>query len=136
MQDLPLKAKQWIRMVIANKSREEILMQVFGVDLYGGNARAINNCDSCMSRWKRHPNYEREWNKAWRERWGKISYKAMEVLEEGMEDTELPWRRTQSANLAMSYAQKNLLGDEATTLKVQITGMPEIGSPDVENGNS
>ena len=124
------QAKQWIRMTIANASREEILLKIFNVDKSTATKKEINRCDVAMNRWRNHPLYEKEWQKAWREAWGKLTYKAMTVINEGMEDDDLPWRRTQSANLAMTYGQKNLVGDEASAVKVEIVGMPDIGTPD------
>ena len=124
------KAKQWIRMDIANCSRKEILQKIFNVDLETATDREINRCDCAMWRWKNHPQYEREWQKAWKEAWGKLTYKAMKVVNEGMDDNDLPWRKTQSANLALTYGQKNLVGDEASAVKVEIVGMPDIGTPD------
>lgn len=140
MKDKPLRGqmtpqqKQWIRMTIAHASREEILREIFGVELHGGDARKINNADANMCRWKKHPQYEKEWQKAWREAWGELTYEAMSVFREGMRDAQLPWRRTQSAVQAMTYGQKNLVGDDATSIKVQVTGMPDLGSPDQDEG--
>ena len=55
---------------------------------------------------------------------------AMSVVQEGLHDDSLPWRKTQHANLALAYGTKMLVGEEERTVHVQIEGMPDIGSPD------
>ncbi len=126
----------WIRMTMLNKPREEILLKVFGLD-ETASPTDIQRAQTKMWRWKKHPDYDKEWKAIWREIWGDLTYEAMDVLREGMRDDQLPWRRTQSANMVISYGQKHLLGDESSTIKVQVTGMPELGTPeDVDSGSS
>lgn len=122
--------KQWIRMTIANVPKKEIVKKLFGVDLDTATPQEANKVNCKLWRWKEHPAYEREWQKAWREAWGELTYEAMSVVKEGMRDSTLPWRRTQSANLAMTYGQKNLVGDDSSAVKVEIVGMPDLGKPD------
>ena len=119
-------------MTIANASREEIYKQIFGVDIKTATKQEMNKVNCKLWRWKEHPAYEREWRKAWREAWGELTYKAIDVIREGMDDPNLPWRRTQSANLAVTYGQKNLIGDDDSAVKVEIVGMPDLGRPDEE----
>ena len=130
---LPVRAKQWIRMEIANMGRQEIYPKLFGIDM--SDKAAVNRCDQQVHRWRTHPAYEREWQKAWREAWGKLTYQAMDVISEGMGDSNLPWRRTQSANVALTYGQKNLVGEDSGVVKVEVVGMPELGTPDGASGN-
>ncbi len=133
--------KLYVKMVINGMQREEIMLQLFGIDIKTADKKVVNRYDQTLWRWRQLPEYDKEWKKCWRDRWGKLTYQAMGVIEEGMQDSALPWRRTQSANLAISYGQKAMAGEEAGVIKVQVMGMPELGSPeapesDVESGET
>ena len=121
--------KQWVMMVVSGASRREIIEQVFHVD-FDHDTTGVNRADQTMHRWRCHPDYEKEWKAAYREVWGKITVQAMKELRSGLEDKDLPWRRTQHVNLALTYGTKLAQGEDANTVKVQITGMPELGTPD------
>jgi hypothetical protein len=122
----------WVRLVVQNASRKEIFQKLFHVDIENTPPQEQNKYDVKMSRWRHHPDYPKEWLKAFREQWGDILSEATDVLKEGLHDESLPWRRTQHANLALAYGTKLLVGDDEKTVHVQIEGMPEIGSPDDE----
>lgn len=119
--------KLWVKCVVAGDSRAEIAQKVFHAD--PNNSTDMHRVDACIYRWKRHPDYEKEWKAAYRELWGEITFEAVKELRKGLRDEQLPWRRTQHVNLALSYGSKILDGEDANTVKVQITGMPDIGSP-------
>lgn len=123
--------KLWIRCVVAGDSRAEILDKVFHTT--PDDTTKAHNADCCMWRWRKHPDYEKEWYSAYREIWGEITVEAMRELRNGMRDKDLPWRRTQHVNMALTYGTKMMLGDDANTVKVQITGMPELGTPDQDD---
>ena len=122
--------RKWIRMVVRNASRPEIFKEVFGVDVHALSAQEANKYDVRLSRWRDHPDYHKEWVMAFKESWGPIMAKAMAVVDEGLDDSTLPWRKTQHANMALAYGTKMLVGEEERTVHVQIEGMPDIGSPD------
>lgn len=125
--------KLWVKCVVSGDSRKEIAKKVFHVDI-DNDDRGAHRVDACMYRWRRHPDYEKEWNAAYREVWGEITQEAIRELRKGLHDDELPWRRTQHVNLALTYGSKIIAGEEGNTVKVQISGMPEIGSPDQGDG--
>ena len=83
-----------------------------------------------MSRWRQHPDYHKEWLIAFKEAWSDIMVDAMVVVQEGLHDDSLPWRKTQHANLALAYGTKMIVGEEERNLNVKIEGMPPLGSPD------
>ena len=122
--------KLWMQLVVRNASRKEIIQKLFHADLDTISDREANNYDVRMSRWRKHPDYAKEWLAAFKEQWGDILADATDVLREGLHDEQQPWRRTQHANLALSYGTKLLVGEESTTVHVQFDGMPDIGSPD------
>jgi len=123
--------KAWMRCVVQNKSRKEIMAEVFHVppeDI--NNEDVLHKYDCKMTRWRQHPDYQKEWINAFKSLWGPIMAKAMNVVEEGLEDNSLPWRKTQHANMALAYGTKLIVGEEERSINVKIEGMPEIGSPD------
>ena len=123
--------KEWMQYVVRNASRQEILEKVFHVaseDL--GKEEVVHKYDCKMSRWRQHPDYHKEWMAAFKSSWSGILAEAMSVVQEGLHDDSLPWRKTQHANLALAYGTKLIVGEEERTVHVQIEGMPDIGSPD------
>ena len=124
--------KDWMKLVVRKASRKEIFSQLFHVDLESLSAQEANKYDVKMSRWRKHPDYHKEWLIAFKEQWGDIMAEAVEVVQEGLHDESLPWRRTQHANLALAYGTKLIVGEDERTVHVQIEGMPDIGSPEDE----
>ena len=55
-------------------------------------------------------------------------------LRDGLRDPENAWRRTQHVNLALAYSSKALHRDDSNTVTVQIAGLPDLGSPDQDDG--
>ena len=125
--------KAWIRLVVSGESRKEIMKKIFGVDI-DANPELAGRYDQRLHRWRNHPDYEKEWNAAYREVWGEITQEAMKELRNGLRDKEMPWRRTQHVNLALAYGSKIISGEEGNIIKVQISGMPDLGSPEQEDG--
>ena len=122
--------KEWMKLVVRNASRKEIFDEIFHVNIDELSHQEKNKYDVRLSRWRDHPDYHNEWVAAFKESWGPIMAKAMAVVDEGLDDSTLPWRKTQHANMALAYGTKMLVGEEERTVHVQIEGMPDIGSPD------
>lgn len=122
--------KEWIRCQVRKTPREEMYSQVFHENYSELTDQERNKYNQKMFRWRNHPDYHKEWLAAFKEQWGDILTDAVAVVQEGLADEQLPWRRTQHANLALAYGTKILVGEEEKTVHVQIEGMPDIGSPD------
>ena len=122
--------KLWMRCVVRNASRPEIFQEVFGVDIKQLSPQEQNKYDTRLSRWRDHPDYQKEWLAAFKSQWNGILSEALEVVQEGLHDDSLPWRKTQHANLALAYGTKLIVGEEERTVNVQISGLPDLGSPD------
>lgn len=122
--------KEWMRCVVRKTPREEMYSQVFHENYSELTDQERNKYNQKMFRWRNHPDYHKEWLAAFKEQWGDILTDAVAVVQEGLVDDQLPWRRTQHANLALAYGTKILVGEEEKTVHVQIEGMPDIGSPD------
>ena len=122
--------KEWMKLVVRNASRKDVFDQIFHVNIEELTQQEKNKYDARLFRWRNHPDYHKEWLIAFKESWGPIMAKAMAVVDEGLDDSTLPWRKTQHANMALAYGTKMLVGEEERTVHVQIEGMPDIGSPD------
>ena len=124
--------KDWMKLVVRKASREEIFRELFHVELKELDPQEANKYDVKLCRWRKHPDYHNEWLAAFKEQWGDILADAVAVVQEGLNDQDLPWRRTQHANLALAYGTKLIIGEEERAVHVKIEGMPDIGSPDDE----
>ena len=120
---------KFIRMEANNCSREDKLKEVFGVDINTASAREINNCDATMSRWRKHPMYDSIWkDELSRQDYSDYS-KAREVLRKSMKSSD-GWLAMNSAIQVINNGNKRLFNEDNNKVTVEITGMPEIGSPD------
>jgi hypothetical protein len=111
-------------------SREDKIRELFGVDIKTATDREINNCDSAMSRWRKHPMFDQAWKEEQR-RWCYEDFTlAMSVFRKGMKQDKDGWLAMNSAVNALSNANKRLFHDEDSAVTVKIEGLPDIGSPD------
>ena len=128
---VPVNLDKFIRMEANNVSREEKLKELFNVDIHTASAREINNCDATMSRWRKHPMYDTVWkDELSRQDYGDYS-QAREVLRKSMKSSDA-WLAMNSAIQVINNGNKRLFNDENNKITVEITGMPDIGSPDDE----
>lgn len=121
--------KLWIALVVQKATPKEIYDKVFHVDIEK-NPELRNRCDCKLTRWRKHPDYQKEWDAAYKTIWGDALLEATQVAIEGLRDKDNPWRRTQHANMVLSYGTRLINGEEQNTVHVQIEGLPDIGSPD------
>ena len=127
---LTKRLDQFARMEANGASREEKLRVLFDLDINTATDRQINNADSCMSRWRKHPMFDQAWKDEAR-RWDYEDYVlAREVFRKGMRQDKDGWLAMNSAVNAISSAGKRLFHDEDTAVSVRIEGMPDIGSPE------
>ena len=111
-------------------SREEKLREIFGIDIHTATPREINNADSNMCRWRKHPLFDTAWRDEAR-RWDYEDYAmARRVFRQGMRADDNPWLAMNSAVNAINNAGKRLFHDEDSAVTVKIEGMPDIGTPD------
>lgn len=130
MAEVSQEMKDFMKLEVRNASRPEIFRELFGVNVSDLSDKEANKYDAKIYRWRHHDEYQKEWISAFKQSWGPIMAKALAVVDEGLDDNSLPWRKTQHANLALAYGTKLIVGEEERTVHVQIEGMPDIGSPD------
>lgn len=130
MAEVSQEMKDFMKLEVRNASRPEIFRELFGLNVSELSEKEANKYDAKIYRWRHHDEYQKEWISAFKQSWGPIMAKALAVVDEGLDDNSLPWRKTQHANLALAYGTKLIVGEEERTVHVQIEGMPDIGSPD------
>ena len=130
----PLTARQelFIRMSARDESRKDILMQVFGLDINTASAREIHNADATMSRWRSLPEFDAVWKDEVRTILKACAGEAINVIRKQLSNDSVPWLQNKAANDLLNYGKGHIYGEEDKTIKVQVEGLPEIGSPDAE----
>ena len=122
--------KEFLKLEVRKASRPEIFRELFGVDVSQLSDKEANKYDAKLYRWRHHPDYHKEWLIAFKNQWSDILADAVSVVQEGLHDDQIPWRRTQHANMALAYGTKLIVGEEERTVHIQVEGMPDLGSPD------
>ena len=127
---VPVNLDKFIRMEANNVSREIKLKEIFGVDVHTATAREINNADATMSRWRKHPMYDAIWkDELSRQDYGDYA-EAREILRKSMRQGKDGWLALNSAIQVINNGNKKLFNEDNNKIQVEITGMPDIGSPD------
>ena len=120
----------FVRMEARGEDRKLIMKEVFGLDLDTAPANEIHNADCKMSRWRRFPCYESTWKDEVRRVMFAYTGEAVKVIRDQMRGNDQPWLQNKAANDLLNYGKSQIYGDEERTVHVQVSGMPDIGSPD------
>ena len=120
---------RFIEMEAMDCSREEKLKELF--DITDPADPGIHAADCKMSRWRKHPLYDQ----VWRETISNMDYrdysKGLKTLRSAMRDYDRDsWLAMQAAVNVLATVGKRIYGAEESTVHVQVSGMPDIGSPD------
>lgn len=126
--DLTVQQDQFIRMEANGLSSPDVIKALWGVS---PGEPTYHSLECKLSRWRKHPRYEEVWKDEVRKNSFKDYVKATNTLRKSM-DSDDQWLAMQSAINVMGNAGKRVFGNEDNTVTVQITGMPDIGSPDAE----
>ena len=128
-QPLTTDQEKFVRMSAQGKTRPEILREVFGLDIETSPDNAIANADNKMSRWRKHPDFEKVWKDEVRSILYGCTAEAVQVIKSQLKSDQ-GWLQNKAANDLLNYGKNQIYGDEERTVHVQIDGLPEIGSPD------
>ena len=122
----PLTAKQekFIRMSARGCTRREILREVYGLDVDTSPPNEIASKDVQMCRWRKLP----EFDEVKQVLIGSTAA-AIKTLRNQI-TSDNPWVGNKASNDILNFGKQMIFGDEEKTVNVNITGMPEIGSPD------
>jgi len=127
---VPVKLDKFIRMEANSCTREEKLRVIFGIDMRTATARQINNADATMCRWRKHPLYDAIWkDEISRQDYSDIA-ESLQTIRKHMRQDKDGWLSMNSAVNLLSQSSKRVYRAEENTVNVQITGLPELGSPD------
>lgn len=126
----PVQIEKFIRMEANLRSRADKMKELFGLDMETATEAQLHAADCKMYRWRRHPMYDT----VWKDELARQDYEdyslARQVLRQGMRQGKDGWLAMNSAVNVISNGNKRLFRDEQNTVKVQIEGLPDIGSPD------
>jgi hypothetical protein len=128
-QPLTTDQEKFVRMSAQGKTRPEILREVFGLDIETSPDNAIANADNKMSRWRKHPDFEKVWKDEVRSILYGCTAEAVQVIKSQLKSDQ-GWLQNKAANDLLNYGKNQIYGDEERTVHVQIDGLPDIGSPD------
>ena len=118
----------FVRMEASGCETDEIIKALFGLKR-GDEGYHAAECK--LSRWRQHPKYEEVWKDEVRKQDFADYTMARKTLRRTMRADD-QWLAMQSAVNVMNNSGKRIYQNEENTVNVQISGMPDIGSPDQE----
>ena len=128
LQGLTVQQDQFVRMEANAMSTPEIIMKLWGIS---PGEKEYHSKECVLSRWRKLPQYTDVWMDEVRKNDFADYVKSRKTLRKSMDDSD-KWLAMQSAVNVMSAAGKRIYGQEDNTVHVEISGMPDIGSPDDE----
>jgi len=127
------RIENFIRMEARGESADEILRQIFHLDPETCGEKVKQNAYQQMYRWRHRPDADAIWQdelKATVRRHVPVSIKRIKT----QVDSDTEWLANKAANDVLVLAGKiGVIQNQETALKVEISGMPDLGSPDDEN---
>ena len=130
-QKMTAQIENFIRMEARGESHDAILREIFGLGP-DDDPKEIHNADCKMSRWRHRDDAQAIWDDEMKARVRRCVPRAVGRLEKQI-DNENDWVANKAANDVVNLAKTTgIFQSEEKAINVQITGMPEIGSPDDE----
>lgn len=124
------RIEQFIRMEARGEPADDILREIFHLDPETCDPKEKNKAYQQMYRWRHRPDADAIWQdelKATVRRRVPVSVSRITT----QIDSKEGWLANKAANDILVLAGKiGVIKNEETALQVQITGMPDIGSPD------
>jgi hypothetical protein len=124
--ELTAEQERFVRMEAHGIPTPEMIKALFDID---PDDSRYHGAECKLSRWRKHPKYEEVWKDEVRKVCFSDLVLAQNTLRKSMKSQD-GWLAMQSAVNVMGNATKRVFGNEDNTVTVQITGMPDIGSPD------
>ena len=127
------RIENFIRMEARGETADEILRQIFHLDPETCDEKTKQNAYQQMYRWRHRPDADAIWQDELKATVRRHVPKAILRIKNQV-DSDTEWLANKAANDVMILAGKvGVIKSEETALKVEVTGLPEIGSPDEEN---
>lgn len=128
------KMENCIRMEARGEEASDIIREIFGVDPDTLDRKQKLKYTQQMFRWRHRPDAQAVWEDEVKTRVRKCLPKALAKLERQVNDDN-GWLSNKAANDFVNLAKSaGIFAAEEKALNVQITGMPELGSPDQDDG--
>ena len=123
--------ENFIRAEARGEPHEKILKDCFGLEP-GCDPKVQHNAEAKMSRWRKRPDFKPIWDDELAARVRRHVPGAVSRLNKQI-DNENDWVANKASNDVITLAKAlGVIKTEETAVKVQIEGMPDLGSPDDE----
>lgn len=133
LEPMNARIENFIRMEARGEDRATIMMEIFGFYPDDPDHKKVHNADCKMSRWRHRPDAQPIWDDEMRARVRRCVPKAVGRLEKQVDDDN-GWLANKAANDMMTLAKTTgIFKDEDKALHVQVSGLPELGSPDQDD---
>ena len=126
--NLTVEQDRFVRLEANGYNYPEIILELWGLRKED-DPKTYHAMESRLTRWRRHPKYEEVWKDEIRRQAFPIMSKAVRKLKQQV-NSDTDWLANKAANDIVAFAGKRIFGNEDNTVNVQVTGMPDIGSPE------
>ena len=129
----PMNAKieNFIRMEARGEDHATVLVEIFGPEALSDPVKK-NAAESQMYRWRHREDAQPIWDDEIKERVRRNVTRAIDRLEKQIDDDQ-PWIANKAANDYITLATKtSIFANEEKAVRIEISGMPELGTPDQE----
>ena len=124
--ELTAQQERMVRMEANGLSSPDIIKELWGLEK---GDPGYHSYECRLTRWRKHPKYEEIWKDEVRRNCFGDYVKAQKTLRKSV-DSKDEWLAMQSAVNVIGNAGKRVFGNEDNSVTVQVSGMPELGSPD------
>ena len=123
------KIETMIRMEARGEPHEDVLRKCFGLEP-GCDPRLKHNAEAKMCEWRKRPDFKPIWDDELAAVVRRRVPGAVHRLNKQI-DNENDWVANKASNDVLSLAKSlGVIKSEETAIKVQIEGLPDLGSPD------
>lgn len=126
---LTARIERFIRAEARGEPHDKILLEFFGIT-EDSDPKEKNKAEQQIFRWRHRPDYESIWQDELRSavrRHVPISLDRIKL----QVDSSTEWLANKAANDVITLASRiGVIKTEETTTKVEITGMPDMGTPE------
>ena len=126
------RIENFIRAEARGEPHDKILREQFGVD-ENSDPREKARAEQYMWRWRHRPDADAIWQDELKATVRRYVPGAVGRIKSQV-DSDTEWLANKAANDVLTLAGKiGVIQNQETALKVEISGMPDLGSPDDEN---
>ena len=124
------RIESFIRMEARGEPADDILREIFHLDPETCDPKEKNKAYQQMYRWRHRPDADAIWQDELKAVVRRCVPNAANRIRNQI-DSSTEWLANKAANDVITLAGRiGVIGTEEKALTVQVTGMPEIGSPD------